>query len=80
MSLEPFPLHKGLEKHLRLMEEEADRINELSKELTQLVENWEARYIKLGAEYVAAGGKDQKLLENIWTVTKTKEIFGTFIR
>lgn len=78
MTVEPFPLHKGLEKHLRLLEDEAARINELSMQVKQLVEDWEDRYIKLGAEYVAAGGKDEKLLENIWTVTKTKEIFGIF--
>jgi len=78
MSLEPFPLHKGLEKSLRFMEEEADRIGDLSAELSRLIETWETRYIQLGAEYIAAGGKDQKLLDNIWTVTKTREIFGIF--
>jgi hypothetical protein len=78
MTVEPFPLHKGLEKYLRDLEDEASRINELSLQVKALVENWEDRYIKLGAEYVAAGGKDEKLLENIWTVTKTKEIFGIF--
>ena len=78
MTVEPFPLHKGLEKHLRLLEDEATRINELSMQIKQLVENWEDRYIKLGAEYVAAGGNDEKLLDNIWTVTRTKEIFGIF--
>lgn len=78
MTVKPFPLHKGLEKHLRLLEDEAIRINELSMQVKALVESWEDRYIKLGAEYVAAGGTDETLLDNIWTVTKTKEIFGIF--
>lgn len=78
MSLEPFPLHKGLEKHLRILNEEEEKVSALAIEVHNLIVDWENRYIQLGAEYITAGGKDPELLQKIWMITKTREIFGIF--
>ena len=78
MSLEPFPLYKGLEKHLRLLDQEGRKVSDLAIEVRQLITSWENRYIKLGAEYIAAGGYNPELLNKIWMITKTREILGIF--
>ncbi len=78
MAIEPFPLHRSLEKHLRLLDKEGERVSELALEMRQLITDWEDRYIKLGKQYIDAGGRDPEFLNKIWMVTKTREIFGIF--
>ena len=78
MDIKAFPLNKGLEKHLRLMDQEGADLTRIANEVRDLINNWELRYIKLGADYIAAGGDDPDVLNKVWMVTKTREIFGIF--
>jgi len=71
-------LSKGLEKHLRLLDKEGEKVSVLAIKTRELIMSWEDRYIQLGAEYIAAGGDDPEFLNKIWMITKAREIFGVF--
>lgn len=79
MTVTSFPQHKSLEKYLRELDEQGRQLKEVASQLRTQIDNWEEAYVRLGNEYVQSGGSDPEILAKIFTVVKTKELFGAYI-